>query len=112
MTKFIKGDRIWVLAEVSDEKYDENTVSVRVFAPCGEPSTTVLFADAKKSRMETPIIEVGDWVNMGMKVGKVIAVAGSYYWVEDGHGIKSTVHISSITSRRDGPRSFAPAGEE
>lgn len=111
MSNFIKGDRIWVLAEVLTDQHDAEFVTVGVVT-AGGYLTGREFADAKKARMETPRLEVGMWVNIGMAPAEIIAREGDYLWLKRQlGGSMETMHISAISHRRDGPRSMEPVPE-
>lgn len=111
MNKFIKGDRIWVLAEVLTDQHDAEFVTVGVVT-AGGYLTGREFADAKKARMETPRLEVGMWVNIGMAPAEIIAREGDYLWLKRQlGGSMETMHISAVSHRRDGPRSMEPVPE-
>lgn len=114
MNKFLKGDTVWILAEVASDQDDNGWVKVRPFNSSGLPGDDH-FADAKKARMETPRVDVGMWVSVGMVPYEVMAQTGDYFWCRNQDGnFFQTFHISAITARRDGPRSRDPvfaAGE-
>ena len=114
MNKFLKGDTVWILAEVASDQDDNGWVKVRPFNSSGLPGDDH-FADAKKARMETPRVNVGMWVSVGMVPYEVMAQTGDYFWCRNQDGnVFQTFHISAITARRDGPRSRDPvfaAGE-
>lgn len=112
MTKFLRGDRIWILAEVISDQMDEERVTAFPFLPSGLlDSECTIYADARKARMETPRIEVGMHVNVGLVPYEVMARNGEYFWCRRKTGAMETIHISAITSRRDGPRSTEPVEE-
>lgn len=110
MNKFIKGDRVWVLAEVVFDQHEEDRIAVGVIMPSGVKDTTS-YADARKARMETPLLEVGMWVNIGMTQAQIVARDGEYLWLKRQTGSMQTAHISAISHRRDGPRSMEPVPE-
>lgn len=112
MNNFIKGDRIWVLAEVLHHQDTPESVTVGIIMPGGHVSLMRDYADALKARMETPHLDVGMWVNIGMAPAQIIAREGDYLWLKRQlGGSMETMHISAISHRRDGPRSMEPVPE-
>lgn len=111
MNKFIKGDRVWALAEVLHDQDAEDMITIGIIMPSGNVSTMRDYADAHKARMETPRVDAGMWVSIGMLPHEVIARHGDYLWCRRQSGQMETVHISAVTARRDDPRSTEPVEE-
>lgn len=111
MTKFLRGDRIWILAEVINDQHAEDFISCHAILASGNLDTAAtIYADARKARIETPRVEPGMWINVGMMPYEVVARDGEYLWCRrQSGGEMATVHVSSVTSRREGPRSTEPA---